>query len=197
MMVEDEDLQQEAIREAGDKSLLEQKAFVGIHGGVELKKGEKNRFLGEFKERVLRALRFDQVEEVGVYSEIITSIKDKEAKRLIIDSRVDLEAARDYINLAREYNLDFKKVSSSDFKGNIGLVVVSDHAVNRDDIYVEDRIERLIKKGIPKSLIQAKGEKICGDCYRLIEEKAPEELRNYKKFTWIDRLLGKKCSGED
>ncbi|WP_408955190.1 YueI family protein [Natroniella sp. ANB-PHB2] len=195
-MSKDKDLQQEAFKSQQGKSELERKVGVEAHGGLELKKGERNQYLGEFKERVLKALTITQVEEEGVYPEIITSTKDSAAKKLIIDSKVSSSAAKEYIKVARENNLSFKKVSSPDFKGEIGLVVVSDHAVNREDIFVEQRKERLKQKGLPEELINARGKKICSKCYSLLEERAPEELKNYHKITWLDKMFGKNCPGD-
>ena len=41
---------------------------------------ERNSFLGEYKERVLAALTFDEIEEKGTYNEIEKALEDKEAK---------------------------------------------------------------------------------------------------------------------
>ncbi|PRX35755.1 uncharacterized protein YueI [Orenia metallireducens] len=192
-MSEDKDIQQEAIMENQGKSDLEQRVSAGINGGFELKKGEKNRFLGEFRERVLKALTFEQVEEPGTYPEVLEAIKNNEAKKLIINRKVDMDRAKDYIRLAREHDLSFKKVDSPDFKGDIGLVVVSDHAVNQSDIIIKDRVTSLKEQGLPIELINATGEKVCEECYQMIKEKAPEELENYRKMNWLDKIIGKKC----
>ncbi|OCL25642.1 hypothetical protein U472_15035 [Orenia metallireducens] len=192
-MTEEKDIQQEAIIGNQGKSDLEQRVSAGIHGGFELKKGEKNRFLGEFRERVLKALTFEQVEEPGTYPEVLKAIKKREAKKLIINRKVDMERAKDYIKLAREHDLSFKKVDSPDFKGDIALVVVSDHAVNQSDIFIKDRATSLKEKGLPVELINARGGKICEDCYQIIGEKASEELVNYQKMNWLDKIIGKKC----
>ncbi len=101
----------------------------GIYGKPEFKKEEKNRFLGEFKERVIRHLTYDQVVEPGTYSEILQAIKHPEAEKLIIDRNVDLDKAHDYIELAHQHNLSFKRIDSPELKGDIALVVASDDAV--------------------------------------------------------------------
>ncbi|MCK8816389.1 YueI family protein [Natroniella sulfidigena] len=194
-MSKEKDLQQEAIKGQQGKSELERKVGAEAHGGLELKKEERNQYLGQFKERVLKALTFAQVEEEGIYPEIISSIKDPEAKKLIIDSRVSSSAAKEYVEIARENDLSFKKVNSPEFKGEVGLVVVSDQAVNKEDIHVENRKKKLKEKGIPEELINAQGQAICSECYELLEERAPEELQNYQKITWVDKLIGKNCPG--
>ena len=53
---------------------------------------EKNIFLGEYKERVIAALTKEEVEEKGVYKEIIQALKTKEAKNLKIAR--DIESSR-------------------------------------------------------------------------------------------------------
>ncbi len=191
----EEKVREEALKKQQDKSELEQTAARGVQGGLELKKEEKRKFLGEFKERVLIALTRAQVEEAGTYPQVMEGIKDPEAEKIVIDREVDMNSAREYIRLAQEYNISFKKVGSPEFEGEIGLVVVSDQAVDREEIFVKSREEYLRDKGIPNDLITAQGEKLCADCYQLIAQKAPEELDNYKQLSWFDKLLGKKCPG--
>ena len=112
------------------KSKLEKKVMEGIYGEPELKREEKNRFLGQFKERVINFLTYKQVMEKGINNKILTAIKDPEAAKIVIDRDVDIDYARDYIELARENNLKFKRIDSPDFIGDIALVIVSNHAVD-------------------------------------------------------------------
>lgn len=175
------------------KSKLEDKVLEGVYGKKELKKSEKDYYLGEFKERVIRYLTVQQVLEKGTYPEIFEAIKSPDASKLIIDREIDLSAANEYVKLAAENNLTFKRVDSPDFKGDIGLVVVSDHAVDYKNRKVLTRKERLQAKGISDKIIENPGARLCKKCWQELEEKAEEELRNYRKMTFIDRILGAKC----
>ena len=177
-----------------NKSELEQVVSAGVHGEPELKKGEKRRYLGEFKERVIKSLTFEQIAEPGVYPEILGAIKNSEAEKLIIHRKANLEAAKKYIELARENELSFKKVDSPEFKGDIGLVVVSGHAVNSDQIKVIDKEKKFKELGLPIELLESIGDKICKDCYEKIAEKAPEELINFKKIDWWEGLFNNSCA---
>lgn len=177
----------------GEKSKLEEKVMEGVYGKKELKKSERNRFLGEFKERVLRYLTYDQVLEPGTYPEILDAIRNPEAKKLIIDRGVDLKAANDYVKLASQNNLLFKRVDSPDFKGDVALIVVSDHAVDISNRKVLSRVERLKDKGISDKIIENPGAKLCKKCWNILAEKAPEELDNYKKISIMDKITGHKC----
>ncbi|MCK8824578.1 YueI family protein [Fuchsiella alkaliacetigena] len=188
-----EEIESEAISSQSDKSELEQVVSAGVHGDFELKKGEKRRFLGEFKERIIKVLTFEQVEEAGVYPEILAAIKDIEADKLIIRQEVDMESAQEYIDLARKNNLSFKKVSSPDLKGEIALVVASNGAVEEDEIEVLDRKEKFEKLGLPIEFIKKTGQRLCADCYQQLVEKAPEEAINFRKMSWLDKLLNNDC----
>ena len=45
------------------RSELEERLLQGIHGKKELKQEERNRYLGEYEERVIRYLTREQVRE--------------------------------------------------------------------------------------------------------------------------------------
>lgn len=176
-----------------DKSKLEKKVEEGLYGEPEFKKEEKNRFLGEFEERVIRYLDYDQVVEPGTYPQILEAIKHPQAKKLIIDRKVEDERSRDYIELARENNIKFKRVDSPEFKGDIALVVVGEEAVDVNKREVSNRKERLQEQGISDKIIENAGRKLCADCWQELKEKAPQELINYKKMSWMDKLGGTSC----
>ncbi len=179
-------------REGGD--LLKKTLQQGMHGPQQLKKEERALLLGQFRERVLKALTFKQIEETGTYPAVEEAIRDSRAKCLIISTGADLSAARDYIHLAAQQGLSYTTTSSPELKGDVGLVVVADTAVDIADIRVPDRSEILQRKGLPPDLISAVGEKLCPSCYDLLLTKAPEEAGNYKKAGSLDRLLGIPCS---
>jgi uncharacterized protein YueI len=113
----------------------------------------------------------------------------EEAKKLIISRKANLDSAKEYIKLARENGLSFKKVGSPEFKGEIALVVVSDHAVNIEDIKVIAKEDKFKELGLSVKLLNKVGSEICGKCYEDISKKAPEELINFKKRSWIDKLF--------
>ncbi len=175
------------------KSKLEKAAFYGAHGTPELKKDEKNRYLGEFAERIICFLHHNQVVERGLYPEVLEAIKSSEAKKLVISRDVELSQAQVYIEKARQNGLKFKRVDSPEHKGEISLIVASDRAVNVEEKEIPDRDKKLKKKGIPDNIIYGVGKKLCPKCWNLLKDKAEEELINYKKVTWIERLTGERC----
>lgn len=178
-----------------EKGELEQVLMVGIHGAPEVKHDEKIYLLGEFKERIMKKLSTDQVSETAVYPEIIQALKDKRAARLVINGNLSSVFTGKYRKLALEINKPCAVRRDTEFKGDTGLLVVSDEAVNEEEIRVEEREIRLNRLGVPLLLIQATGKKICDQCMTLIAEKDKNELMNYDELTWMDRLSGDTCPG--
>ena len=176
-----------------DKSSLEKALLAGIYGPPELKKEERRYFLGQFRERVIKVLTFEQVAEPGTYPEIREAMAHPLARRLIISRRANLSAAKDYVHLARKRQLEFTTVDSPDFKGPVGLVVAAVKAADEEVISIPSRRERLLALGIPQEVIDSPGQNLCKTCMDLLREKAPEEVRNYRRGNFIDRFLGNEC----
>lgn len=192
-VVDSEELERESRASFAQKSALKQVLHTGMHGPFQLRKKERHQHLGQFRERILKALTFEQIEEKGTYPEIGAALRDPRAKRLLISRQADLNAASEYIRLAREHGILFTTVDSPKYSGELGLIVVATEAVDVEDITVPSRREKLLSLGVPPALIDAVGEKICPRCFQLLEERAPGEVINYQRQSLFDRLLGSKC----
>ncbi|WP_438447934.1 YueI family protein [Gorillibacterium sp. sgz5001074] len=187
----------EALTGFAGKSGLEQTLQAGIHGAPELHKEEKNRFLGEFRERVLRMLTRSQVGEPVAYPEIESALKDPRASYMVVHGDISSKALDKYKKLAQAAGKPVTARHDEDFAGETGLVVVSKSAVYVEQVEVEGRREKLRKRGLPEQLIDAAGEAVCKDCYHKVQELAPEELKHYRLIPAISRLLGEDCPGHE
>ena len=172
---------------------LEQTLMVGMHGIPEVKRDEKIYFLGEFKERIMKKLTINQVSETAIYPEVFQVLKNVKETKMIINGNFDNLFTKKYRELAIKANKPCMVRSDSAFKGDTGLLIVSDKAVSEEEINVEEREIRLSRLGIPLLLIQAAGEKICESCFEKITKADENELLNYDELTWMDRLGGDRC----
>lgn len=100
------------------------------------KQSERSQYLGELRERVLRALDFQQAKSDKVYPEILSAIKDPRASRLLIHHKVPIKLGSRYEKPAKQSGLAVTYVSDPGFRGSIGLLVASDDAVDVADISV-------------------------------------------------------------
>ena len=156
---------------------------------------EKNIFLGEYKERVIAALTKEEVEEKGVYKEIIQALKTKEAKNLKIARDIEFSKIKDYVAEAEKIGINYQLVDGLSYSGDIGLVVSADDALENpvEDPIIKSVPERFREKGLVDIYYESMGEKICEFHKKIIHDELPEFENKYRDITLIDRVLGVKC----
>ena len=156
---------------------------------------EKNSFLGEYKERVLAALTFDEVNEKGIYNEIEKALGDKEAKKMIVSREVDFKCIKKYLDMAKSKHISCKMIDNLLNTGEVCLVVASDNALNHplENPIVESKIEKIREKNLPDIYYKAIGKKLCSFHSDIIEKEIPEYKDYYGKIEFLDSLFGTKC----
>lgn len=132
-----DDLEKDIIHNYSNKSELERTLTAGMCGPPEIKKEEKLHYLGVFKERVLKFLTKKQVKDTMLYSEIIMALRDKRAKVLLISGDISINARQKYQQQARELGIKYTVIFDPLLKGDIGLIVACDDAVDVEDISVK------------------------------------------------------------
>ncbi|CCU80038.1 DUF1694 domain-containing protein [Halanaerobium saccharolyticum subsp. saccharolyticum DSM 6643] len=177
------------------ESKLEKTAREGAFGSKEIKKGEKNRFLGEFEERVIAYLTEDQIKEKALYPEVKGALKNDEAYKLIIRGDIAKNHISKYIEWARKEGVRFNRKNSPEFRGDVALAVVGKDAVSQQFGRIPEREEKLQKKGVSDKIIKNAGSLLCSDCWKELMDKAPEEKINYKKAGIFDKITGTSCIG--
>ncbi|HBW39001.1 MAG: hypothetical protein VR66_19485 [Peptococcaceae bacterium BRH_c23] len=110
-----------------------------MSGSPELKRDEKSNYLGEFRERIIRILSKKQVAQSFIYPEIIEALNHKQSSRMLINGELRDQLTDKYIALARQIAKPYTVINDPGLKGETGLVVVSDQAVDIDDIEVKTR----------------------------------------------------------
>lgn len=130
------DFEKDVVRSWSSKTELERTISTGVSGPPEIKKEEKSLYLGVFRERVLKVLTKRQIGESRIYPEIVTALKDKRASRLLIRGDIEFAARHKYQQKARELGIKYTSVFDPALKGDIGLVVASDDAVDVEYISV-------------------------------------------------------------
>jgi len=133
-MTLDQDNQRDEIGTLSQKSRLEQALAIGIDTVPELKREEKMLFLGEFRERIIKKLSIKQVANPLVFPEIEEALKDKRALKLLINGDLSFTFTEKYIKLAKKVGKPFTTIHNSELKGDTGLVVISDQAIDIQNI---------------------------------------------------------------
>ena len=124
-MITDRDNQRDEIGTLSKKSRLEQALTMGVDRVPELKKEEKMLFLGLSKKQVANPLIFPEIKE---------ALKDKRTIKMLINGDLSFKFTDKYIKLAKEVGKPFTTIHNSELKGDTGLVVISDQAIDIKNI---------------------------------------------------------------
>ncbi|MCJ8006759.1 YueI family protein [Lederbergia wuyishanensis] len=116
----------------------------GMYGVKEIKPEERRKFLGTIRERIVVALTKSQVMEKGVYPEVIQLMKEHPQATLLLNGDLDYTYLSDYIHKARLNHMQFSIVANKNYDTNIGLVLTYDHAIDKEEIYIQKSKEKIV-----------------------------------------------------
>ena len=157
---------------------------------------EKNLFLGEYKERVIKALTFEEIKEKGIYYEIEKALEDKDVDKMVISRHADFNDIKKYIEIAKQKRVPYKMIDNLVCVGQIALVVVAKDAIVHeagDEIVVTSKLEKCHLKHLPDIYFEAMENAVCDFHLDIIKKEMPEYAKNYKELTFMDKLFGSKC----
>ena len=157
---------------------------------------EKNLFLGEYKERVIKALTFEEIKEKGIYYEIEKALEDKDVDKMVISRHADFNDIKKYIEIAKQKRVPYKMIDNLAYVGQIALVVVAKDAIvheDGDEIVVTSKLEKCHLKHLPDVYFEAMESAVCDFHLDIIKKEMPEYAKNYKELTFMDKLFGSKC----
>ncbi len=112
---------------------LEKVLTYGLYGRPDPKKEERMHLLGQLRERMILVLPENRVKRCEIPEELERALKDIRASMMVVKGTVGVSAILTYERLAKRYGVRMVTVSNPEFKGNTGLVVVSNHAVDLPD----------------------------------------------------------------
>jgi uncharacterized protein YueI len=124
----------------------------GVYGEKEIKKEEKIRFLGTFRERIIAVLTNAQVRESGVYKEIEELMKKHTEAKLLLNGEINYNDLSKYIKMANKHKIPFSIYDHQEYTTDIGLVLAFDYAIDKKDIFIKRKKDYKLmeKKEKPK-----------------------------------------------
>lgn len=115
----------------------------GMYGSKEIKPEEKRQFLGTFRERVAIALKIGQVAQSKLYPQVEQNMKEYPTAHLFLNGNIGYEQLSKYVKLAKKFKIEHTIVTNKEHDTEIGLVLALDHAIDKENIYVEMTAEQL------------------------------------------------------
>jgi uncharacterized protein YueI len=108
----------------------------GIYGPKETKPEERRRFLSSLRERVVLALTTLQVMENEVYPQVEMEMKKNAGVQLLLNGHIDYSHLSKYISLTKKAGIPYTIVTNKDYQSDIGLVLASEKAIEKEEIFV-------------------------------------------------------------
>lgn len=135
------------------KKNVEDYLMEGIHGPKRPLEAERRKFLGTLRERIVLALTISQVMTDSGIKKLEDEMKKHPDTQLIINGQVSYRFSSAEKSLARKYNIPYTVITNEEYETEIGAVLTYDHAINKENIYMEEEEdEQEEKEEIEKNL---------------------------------------------
>ncbi|WP_409252711.1 YueI family protein [Bacillus sp. SCS-153A] len=121
----------------------------GIYGQKQTKPDERRKFLGTIRERIVLALLQKQVRKKSILPQVEILMKEHKEAHLYLNGNMSYTYLSKYIKLAEKYSIHYTMVTNKEHNTDIGLVLAYGHAIDKEEIYIEDK--PAIKSSRPKT----------------------------------------------
>ncbi|RXT06422.1 YueI family protein [Ammoniphilus sp. CFH 90114] len=128
------------------KSDIDDYLQQGIHGAREIKPDERRKFLGTLRERVVVALTERQVKRKGIHQKVEELMTQHPKAKLLLNGTIDYTYFSEYMELAEELGMQYRFVSNQASDTEMGLILAYEHAIEREEIFLEDEDEKEISE---------------------------------------------------
>lgn len=110
----------------------------GMYGLRRPKEAERLHFLGTLRERIVIALTIGQVMTDSGVSSLEEAMMAHHNTKLLINGQVSHRFFTAEKALAKKYNISYTVVSNEEHETEIGAVLTYDHAINKENIYIQE-----------------------------------------------------------
>ncbi|KGX87342.1 YueI family protein [Pontibacillus litoralis] len=118
----------------------------GIHGKKEIKPAERKRFLGTLRERVVIVLTKGQLMQDNALNQLANAMRQHPDTKLLLNGEVSSRFMKEEKALANQYNIPYTVVMNQDAQSDLGAVLTYDHAVDIEEIFVEEETREVQKE---------------------------------------------------
>lgn len=121
------------------KKTVDDYLVEGMHGLRRPKEHEREQYLGTLRERIVLALTIGQVMSDNGLEHLEQAMKKHPDAKLVMNGQVAGKFLKQEKDLARKYNIPYSIISNQESKTNIGAVLTYDYAINKENIFIEEK----------------------------------------------------------
>lgn len=128
--------------EKGDESMSKKSVddylTDGLYGTRLPKENERIQFLGTLRERIVLALTIGQVMTDSGINKLEEAIKENPKAKLLINGHVSYRFLKEEKSLASKYKIPYTTITNNEKDTDIGAVLTYDHAIDKENIFIDD-----------------------------------------------------------
>jgi uncharacterized protein YueI len=136
-----------------ERKTIEDVLQQGVYGPLETKPEERRKYLGSLRERIIVVLTKSQVAETKIYPQVESFMKEYPKAQLLLNGNMAYEELSKYVKIATQNHIDHKIVTNKEHDTDIGLVLAMSVAIDKEDIFISQKIQMSEKLPEKKSLI--------------------------------------------
>ncbi|WP_156290319.1 YueI family protein [Oceanobacillus salinisoli] len=118
----------------------------GMYGTRLPKEDERKKYLGTLRERIVLALTVGQVMTDKGIDKLEEMMKENKEAKLLINGQVSTRFMSKEKALANKYNIPYTIITNEENSTDIGAVLTYDYAIDKEDIYLNDKLEEIEAK---------------------------------------------------
>ncbi|MFG6150156.1 YueI family protein [Halobacillus sp. B23F22_1] len=113
----------------------------GIYGTRQTKPGERKRYLGTLRERIILILMKGQVMQEAGIEELSQEMKRHKDAKLLLNGEVSYRFRKPYRQLADQHSIHHTEVSNQESDTDIGAILYVDYAIEKENIHMKKKKE--------------------------------------------------------
>lgn len=135
-----------------NKTDVEDYLQEGIYGAKETRPGERRRYLGTLRERIVLMLTKGQVMQEKGMNELAEHMKEHQDAKLLMNGKIGYKFRKPYSLLADEHNIHSTSVLDQEKDTDVGVLLVVDYAIEKETIEVDTEVPASVDEEKEKGL---------------------------------------------
>jgi uncharacterized protein YueI len=124
------------------KKNVEDYLTEGIYGTRLPKQEERDYFLGTLRERIVIALTIGQVMTDKGLQKLEESMRQNKDAKLFFNGKIASRFLKEEKELANKHHIPYTVVTNEEVETDIGAVLAYDHAIDKENIFYEEKTEQ-------------------------------------------------------
>lgn len=108
----------------------------GIYGSKRPKEGERRKYLGTLRERIILQLTIGEVMTDAGINKLDEMMREHKDAKLLINGEVSYRFLSEEKKVANKHNIPYTVITNEEADTDVGAVLTCDYAIHKEDIFL-------------------------------------------------------------